>query len=224
MKVFVFDLDDTLYEEITFVRSGFIAVANYLSQEYGINSEESFNIMWNVLNEHGRGLVFNETLRRYGLEKQQLVRKCLSVYRLHSPNINLLPDAEEILQALNNKPVYIVTDGHKIVQHNKLVALGLYPRVKRCFITYRYGRKHSKPSPYCFNKISQIENVVASDIVYIGDNPNKDFVGIKPLGYRTIRIRRGSYKNLEKTEDFNAEVEIDTLMEIFGVLECWKNG
>ena len=32
--IIVFDLDDTLYEEITYVRSGFKAVASYLSQTY----------------------------------------------------------------------------------------------------------------------------------------------------------------------------------------------
>ncbi|MCM3338750.1 HAD family hydrolase [Paenibacillus sp. MER TA 81-3] len=221
MKVFVFDLDDTLYDESTFVRSGFMAVANYLWQEFGIHGEESFKLMWNSLEEHGRGLVFNETLRHYGLERQQTVRKCLSVYRLHSPDIHLLPDAESILQDLNDRSVYIVTDGHKIVQYNKLAALGLYTRVNRCFITYRYGRKHAKPSPYCFNKIAQIEKVNTSDIVYIGDNPNKDFVGIKPLGYRTIRIKRGPYANLLKSDEFNAEAEIDTLTDIINVIQYW---
>lgn len=222
MKVFVFDLDDTLYDEINFVKSGFIAVANYLWKEYGIDENESFELMWSILEEHGRGSVFNRTLRHYGLERQQTVRKCLTVYRLHNPNIQLLPDAEAILQEINDQPIYIVTDGHKIVQHNKLIVLGLYSRVKRCFITYRYGRKHSKPSPYCFNKIAQIEKVNTSDIVYIGDNPNKDFVGIKPLGFRTIRIKRGPYANLLKSDEFNAEAEVETLTDITDVIQCWE--
>jgi putative hydrolase of the HAD superfamily len=42
--IIVFDLDDTLYEEITYVRSGFKAVANYLSKNYKIETTEKIFI------------------------------------------------------------------------------------------------------------------------------------------------------------------------------------
>ncbi|MEF2968096.1 HAD family hydrolase [Paenibacillus sp. M1] len=222
MTVFVFDLDDTLYEEITFVRSGFRAVAGYLSQEFKVSANEAFRKMWSALEQKGRGSVFNEVLRDYGLETQRNIRKSLSVYRQHIPQIKLLEDAEQVLQRLPEGSAYIVTDGNKLVQHSKVQALGLYPRIKKCFITYRYGRAHSKPSPYCFQKISQIEKRPPADIVYIGDNPNKDFIGIKPLGFRTIQIKRGPYSNLKLSERYCAEAEVDHLLEIFDVIHQWK--
>ena len=37
IKVIVFDLDDTLYDEIEYVKSGFIQVANYFSYEFEID-------------------------------------------------------------------------------------------------------------------------------------------------------------------------------------------
>lgn len=172
MKVYVFDLDDTLYNEITFVYSGFRAVAAYLSDQYGIPSESSFDLMCRILEEKGRGRVFDEVLEHYRIHGQRHVRKCLSVYRTHTPQISLLPDAETVLQTLSDSPTYIVTDGNKMVQHNKIQALGLYNRVKKCYITYRYGKHHSKPSPYCFQKIAHLEKADPSGIVYVGDNPN----------------------------------------------------
>lgn len=220
MKVYVFDLDDTLYDEITFVRSGFRAVANYLS-EFGIPAEDAYQRMCSILEKQGRGQVFNDMLLHYGLGGQRHIRKCLSIYRLHNPKISLRADAEEVLNELKELPIYIVTDGNKVVQHNKLLALGLYARVKKCFITYRHGRIHSKPSPYCFHKISLLEKVDPSDIVYIGDNPNKDFVGIKPLGFRTIRIRNGAFKDLSMPESYNADAEIESLSELFKVIKQW---
>lgn len=222
MKVVVFDLDDTLYDELTYVKSGFLAVARELSKLLDASEQELFRQMWNVLEVQGRGRVFDEVLSRYRKRTKSLVRRCLSVYRLHKPDIALLPDAEQAFQQLRGTPVYIVTDGNKVVQHNKLEALGLYGRVKKCYITHRYGRHHAKPSPYCLLKISQAERTPPSDIVYIGDNPHKDFVGIKPLGFRTIRIRRGAYRDLVKPEPYEAETEVRDLTEIFQVFERWR--
>lgn len=224
MKVVVFDLDDTLYEELTFVRGGFRAVAREMSTRFGVPEQELFGRMWNVLMEQGRGRVFDELVAHYGgRPSRTLVRRCLSIYRSHEPDLALLEDAGEVLERLEKAgtPVYIVTDGNKLVQQRKLAALGLEQRVAGAYVTHRFGRKHAKPSPYCFEKIRARERVAAGDIVYIGDNPTKDFVGIRPLGYRTIQIRRGPYHALPVPEPYKAEAAVDDLREIFAVFRNW---
>lgn len=224
MKVIVFDLDDTLYEEKTFVRSGFRSVADLLGKHFQVDAEEALRIMWEVLESEGRGQVFNRVLAHYGLENIKNVKRCISQYRLHHPEIQLSSDADSVLSLLSEMgySVYIVTDGNKNVQYNKIKALGLEERVKKYYITYRYGHHRSKPSPYCFELIAKKENVSFNQVLYVGDNPNKDFVGIKPLGFRTIRIKRGHFKDVVKPQEYNAEFEIETLNEIFQILEKWK--
>tara|TARA_B100001093_G_C26764715_1_gene987337 strand:+ start:801 stop:992 length:192 start_codon:yes stop_codon:yes gene_type:complete len=39
--IIVFDLDDTLYNEIDFVNNGFNVVANYLKKKFGVNKQKS---------------------------------------------------------------------------------------------------------------------------------------------------------------------------------------
>ena len=53
--ILIFDLDDTLYPEIDFVRGGLINVSNYLSTNYDLNSDKLYNHMLNLLNLNGRG-------------------------------------------------------------------------------------------------------------------------------------------------------------------------
>lgn len=214
MRVIVFDLDDTLYDEITYVKSGFQSVANYLEETYDLDKTMIFGWMWDRLKTHGRGQVFDDLLKVHGLYSKKLAKKCLAVYRLHRPEIELDHEANLCLKNLDNYPLYIVTDGNKLVQHNKLVALGLYDRMKFCFVSHRYGVKHAKPSPYCFLKIAECEKVSPEQVVYIGDNPNKDFVGIKNLGFRTIRIMKGNHKNVEKSPEYEADYRISNLNEI----------
>ena len=50
--IIVFDLDDTLYEETTYVKGGFTAVANYLFQTYHLdNPEKISNKLYEILLE-----------------------------------------------------------------------------------------------------------------------------------------------------------------------------
>lgn len=218
VKVIVFDLDDTLYDEIEYVKSGFMAVAEHF---YPKEPNAMFEVMLEILERDGRGRVFDETLARFGVYSKTNVKKALAIYRSHSPKIKLNADAKEMLEYYKMKgtPLYIVTDGNKNVQANKLKALGLDKWIKKAFVTHRYGKIHAKPSPYCFLKIAAFEGVKSEEILYIADNVNKDFVGIKKLGFRTICIRQGMFKYVQKSKEFLAEKEIDSLTELKKIIK-----
>lgn len=220
MPIIVFDLDDTLYDEITFVRSGFKAVADFLDEYHGISRELSLPTMLDILAKDGRGRVFDAILIEYGRYSKQLARKCLSVYRAHRPDIQLYIDAVNVLNELGEFPQYIVTDGNKLVQFNKLQALGLthHNNIRRCFISRRFGIHNEKPSPYCFHLICKLEKTDPHEVVYVGDNPNKDFVGIKPLGFRTIRVMRGHFADLRKPVEYEADRMISDLSELGNII------
>jgi putative hydrolase of the HAD superfamily len=211
--VIVFDLDDTLYPEITYVRSGFLAVARYLNPLLHIGVEQIFNELNYELSLQ-RALVFDRFLEKKGIKNKRLVNQCLSVYRQHDPQIALFPEAEECLNRLKHFPLYIVTDGNKLVQKRKYLSLGLALKIHKCFCTYSYGLKHSKPSPYCFQKICDLEQVEPNQVIYVADNPNKDFVGLKPLGFHTVRVLTGPYKELIVSPAYEAEWRINNLSEL----------
>lgn len=209
--VIVFDMDDTLYPEITYVYSGFKAVSDYISSKSEKTSEDIFEIMKAELKKNGRGKVFDNALKFAGIYSKASVKKCLSVYRSHDPVIELSSEAAKCLNRLKQFPLYVVTDGNKIVQTKKAEKLGLNNFVKKVFVSHAYGLDKAKPSSYLFNKIADIENEQPENIVYIGDNPNKDFVGIKPLGFITIRIVNGMFADLRLDENNEAHVSIESL-------------
>jgi putative hydrolase of the HAD superfamily len=217
--VLVFDLDDTLYDELEFVKSGFRAVTNFLNVHWSVPRELGYSLMLERL-QNGRDHIFDDVLSRLELFSIKRVLQCVSVYRGHTPDIRLYTDADDCLQRFRDLPVYIVTDGNRLVQSNKLKALGLLEKAKFCFLTHCYGLRNSKPSPYCFLKICCREKVRPQDVAYIGDNPHKDFVGIKPLGFKTIRILRGQHKDTVKPEEFDADYRLDSLSMLdYGFLQ-----
>lgn len=211
--ILVFDLDDTLYAERSYVASGFRAVAAHLQQRHGWPAAQSLALLLEWLERDGRGALFDRLLAQHGVHARSAVHECIAVYRHHRPDIALAPAADALLQRLPRKP-YLVTDGHKVVQDLKVQALGLRARLAHAYITHRYGVRHAKPSTHCFELIRRREGCAWTDLAYIGDNPAKDFVALTPLGVCTVRVRTGEHAHVVARPGFEARHVIDSLAEL----------
>ena len=123
----------------------------------------------------------------------------IAIYRNNNGNLNLYKDAKIILEKLPNKK-YLVTDGNIRVQKKKGNNFKISKYFKKTFFTRKFGIKKRKPNLFVFKKILSLEQIHFKDLVYVGDNPNKDFITLNKVGATTIRILRGNYKNLKKNK------------------------
>jgi putative hydrolase of the HAD superfamily len=218
--VLIFDLDDTLYDEMSFVTSGLHAVASFGESLFGWEEGESFEFMHATLQKNGRGKVFDEWLRAKDRHTRTLVARCVNVYRHHNPNIALFPIAKQVLELYERKcHLYLVTDGHKDVQENKVNALQIATLFKRIFITHRFGIRHAKPSLHCFEIIRRAERCEWIDMVYVGDNPAKDFVNLNAVGAQTVRVSTGSHSSVVAHPHYDARITIPDLSYLQNVLD-----
>jgi len=211
--IYIFDLDDTLYDERQFVESGFLAVAKQAEERWGLNQNEVFTQLVKLLDSNGRGAIFDDFLKSYHLASKKNIQHCITTYRLHKPTLSMPQEHIALIESLPS-PRYLVTDGHKTVQANKVEALGITHLFKRVFITHRFGIKNAKPSTYCFKKIQQAEQCRWEEMVYIGDNPKKDFVNINKLGMQTVRVLTGVHKNVKACGIYNAKITINRLSDL----------
>lgn len=218
IKPIIFDLDDTLYPEITFVKGGFLAVAQYLNKNYKLCEKETYNMMIEILNNDGRGAVFNKLLFAYDKFSMANINRCISLYRNHEPNIKLYDTAERVLKEYKQERLFLVTDGNKFVQSRKVKALNLDKLMSKVFITHRYGMAAAKPSLYCFEKIKNLCGCEWNDITYIGDNPKKDFVKLKQSGAHTIRVKTGYFAHYIATSKYDADITIQNLDQLRSVI------
>ena len=213
----IFDLDDTLYPECLYVESGFLAVALELEKKFGWSVKDSIKHMRGTLTCEGRGFIFDRLLASKGLLNSSRVKECVNTYRRHKPTIKLAPMVRDVLSNLSVRP-YLVTDGHKLVQQNKVDALGLKPLFQKIYITHRYGICHAKPSTYCFSLIRERESCEWRDMFYVGDNPAKDFVNLNLLGVHTIRIITGEHSEVVAQPSFDARHKISSLNELDNII------
>ena len=220
--VLIFDLDDTLYDETSYVKSGLRAVARFGEISFGWNLEESVAFMEAQLLLRGRGAIFDEWLRSHDYHSATRVSKCIKIYRHHQPSLSLFPSAARVLARYKGfLPIYLVTDGHKIVQQKKIEALGIDCMFKRTFITHRFGIRHAKPSLYCFDLIRCAEQSEWNRLVYVGDNPVKDFVSLNATGAKTVRVKTGSNASALARPGYDAIETIPDLSSLTTVLDRW---
>ena len=126
--IIIFDLDDTLYPELTYVHSGFRAVAKAATARFGGDPKQAFALMLDSLDKSGRGRQFNDLAAGLGVSGKAAVQWMVKIYHHHIPDIVLPASSDKVLHALDSNPLYLVTDGHKVVQSRKISALNLWHR------------------------------------------------------------------------------------------------
>ena len=211
-----FDLDDTLYPEREFVFSGFEAVDKWLQEKHSVHGFA--DVARKIFYTGRRGKIFDEVLPLLGVEpKPNLLASLVEVYRTHEPTLTLFSDAREILEwAAPRFRLALITDGYAEVQARKIRALGLESLISCQIITDELGRAHWKPSPVPYRRVMANYPGPASGYLYVADNPRKDFIGAKQLGWKTIRMRRpeGEHADYLPTAAEAPDGEITTLLPL----------
>ena len=223
----MFDLDDTLYDEMQFVKGGFKKVSLYISKNYEINNNLVYDLLLEVLEKYGRGITFDIALKKLGINDEKLVPKLIDVYRKHTPHLLLYPQVKKILNTLKKQKykLGLITDGNPDVQRNKVKALHIEDYFDCMIFSDDYGLDKRKPSLFPYQNIIEELNVNAKETIYIGDNPHKDFVGAKKLGMHTIRILKGQYKDVKLKNTYEASYQIKELIDLFNlILQIKKRG
>lgn len=186
----IFDLDDTLYDESQYVKSGFQAVAHHLQQHFGVDANKVVSLCWDIFKKDGRGRVFDYLLPKIGVRSSSDVGSVLvDIYRNHNPSIELFSRVQHLLNTLNRKRVrcFLVTDTRHAVQKRKVEALALGPFFDTMLFTDEYGWK--KPAPAIYDYLERQCGVKWPETIVVGDDPTCDFVEPKKRGAYTVRIR-----------------------------------
>lgn len=182
LKAIIFDMDDTLYGEKEYVRSGYEKIAQAIPQV-----ENAGKKLWKLFEEKKPAI--DELLKQEGLESEEVKKACLHAYRYQEPDIHLYPGVEQMLKDLKAEGYLlgIITDGRPEGQRAKIKALGLEALVDQIIVTDEFGgAEYRKPNPLAFETMSEKLGVEYSQMCYVGDNINKDFIAPQQLGMRSI--------------------------------------
>jgi putative hydrolase of the HAD superfamily len=231
ISLVAFDLDDTLYPERAFVRSGFHAVSEYLVRA-GVVDRPVAADLEAAFDAGVRGRTFNHVLEALDIEpSEKLIRDLVGIYRSHRspygfvrPDIRLHPDADRALADLRARGFHLglISDGPLDAQQVKVDALGLAERLDAVVLTEAFGREYRKPHPRAFRDLAECLGVPAEACIYVADNPSKDFQGPAAAGWRpSIRVLRpgGLYGDAPLSEPRLVAAMVSSLDGLAGLLE-----
>lgn len=176
----IFDLDDTLYKEIDYLKSAFNHIASILKK----NIDHS--ILDEMLSLYRNGDdVFAVIIKKYkniDYSKNDLIR----IYRNHIPCINLDEIVRNKLILLKEQcgGLGLITDGRSITQRNKLSAL----KIEKFFDDIIISEEFGSSKPCILNYQYYINKYPESKFIYFGDNLKKDFLIPNQLGWKSVCI------------------------------------
>lgn len=206
MKVVCFDLDDTLYKEIDYLKSAYREIASYAA-DYCRGCSDS-PIILSVKAYEAMLLAYKEGQNAFERLNAFLginlpISQYLQIYRMHKPNIRLSKSAVSALNSLKSPECIIglITDGRSVQQRNKVEALGLNRWIieEDVLISEEFGSEKPTPANYEYFMKRYPES---DEFMYVGDNMKKDFIAPNALGWQTVCLKDDG-RNIHK-QDFTS--------------------
>ncbi|MFD1162296.1 MULTISPECIES: HAD family hydrolase [Hwangdonia] len=199
-KVVVFDLDDTLYNEIDYLKSAYNEISLIISKAISVLPNTIYNQMLTYF--YNNDNVFESVIKKYNVPLS--VSELLDVYRNHKPKLKLTKDKVEVLNELKKRGVNIglITDGRSVQQRSKIEALKLDTWISEMLISEEFGSE--KPN---INNYKHFEKLFGNaKYYYIGDNIKKDFITPNKLGWTTICLKdNGQNIHTQNTSNINKQ-------------------
>lgn len=188
-----FDLDDTLYKEIDFLKSAYREIASSVGRP---------DIADQMVTWYEEGKNVFDSLNRF-LDRDTPLATYLGIYRSHKPSISLSEGVEDTLNKMKDNGVVmgLITDGRSISQRNKMKALGLerWFGERDIIISEEFGSEKTDRRNFSYF----LDRYPGCSYLYVGDNIQKDFLVPNQLGWMTVCLLDDG-RNIHK-QDFNVD-------------------
>ncbi len=208
IRCIVFDIDDTLYLERDYVRSGFEAIGRVTCESFGKKC-------WELFEQGVRGNTFDVARQYFAHLPLPETKILVDIYREHQPNIRMCEDAACYFKQFHWIPSAIITDGPLVSQQKKVAALGLDKLISSSSIIYTAQTGYPKPNQDAFKRIERIFECFPEQCLYVADNPMKDFQAPYQRGWFTYRIRRPQSLHYEEATPSYVTTESESFPKFF---------
>lgn len=219
MQSVLFDVDDTLYDQLQPFQKAFkkvfpkfndvliekIYMASRRYSDEMFDKAESGAISLTELHTQRIIRAFRQCGRELTIAEAITFQKH---YELEQGKISLFPEVEQLLHLLSENQVQlaILTNGPFEHQMKKIVQLNLFRWIQKehIFISEEIGV--AKPEPGAFHYIEN-KMVLSENPIYIGDSFLNDIVGAKRVGWQAI------WMNHRNKQPEHSQVQPDEMVQ-----------
>jgi len=226
IKAVIFDLDNTLLDFMKMKEYAVkAAIAGMIEAGLDINPDESYENIIGIYEEKGweNQQVFNDFLNKTigEVNNKYLAAGIVAYRRAREANLLLYPNVNHTLVELIKRgmKLAVVSDAPSREAWMRIYYLNLHHHFD-VVLTFD-DTNVRKPSPIPFEMALSQLNIDAEEALMVGDWPERDVVGAKKLGIRTIFAR---YGDAFGTVDSGADWDINDVYEIVGIVNELNSG
>ena len=220
IKAVLFDLDNTL---IDFLRMKKLSCEEAISAMIGaglkMDKERAIKILFRLYDRHGIEYheIFQEFLKEtLGRIDWKILSEGIVAYRrIKNSFLEPYPRVFPTLIELRRRGLKlgIVSDAPRMSAWLRIAFMGLTEFFD--FVITRDDIGKEKPSMLPFRAAIKKLGVKPEEIVFVGDNPERDILGAKKAGMVTVLAKYGEWK---KSMDIKADYEIGDVSELLDLV------
>lgn len=172
-SLFIFDLDNTIYNEEDYLFQAYSAICDrFAGMVPGHDKKSLFTLMMKIYRKKGREKLFDKFLATTGIGEGYLA-ECLKILRSFKPEkqIKIYSKSEKILRFLieKDKQIFVLTNGNPDQQKNKIRNV-LWNGLDEKITFILANEIEPKPSPAGIRHIQKLTGTTKDKTVFIGDS------------------------------------------------------
>jgi putative hydrolase of the HAD superfamily len=192
----IFDLDGTLHDRDTAVRSLFLQQYDAFTMDLMDVTRDAFVESALFFDDHGQRRkvdVYAALCAEFGLPPSLAARLVTDFWNRYHHWCKPVPGLAETLDELHRrgKRVGVITNGTTVIQEATIDALGVRKMVDAILISETEGVR--KPERAMFMRAAAKLGVPMQSCCFIGDNPELDIMGAQAAGLHVIWKRNPAF-------------------------------
>lgn len=230
MSAIIFDVDDTLYDQVDAFKRAYDKV---FKKRFELPMEDLYKASRKYSDEvfevTQRGEMSMDDMYVYRLSKAFLefdiwisreeALRMQEEYANNQKNLHLEENMKHILEycVKHRIKIGVITNGPSKHQWNKIYALDLelYIQKKWIFVSGDIGV--AKPNREIFDYAKEKMELLGETIYFVGDSFENDIIGAKKAGWKAIWLNRRGYRRKEGEE--KADYEVKSTEELLQLIQ-----
>jgi HAD superfamily hydrolase (TIGR02253 family) len=223
IKAVLFDLDNTLVDFLRMKKMSVdAAVSAMIDAGLPMKKEKALEMLWDLYDDYG--IEYGNILQKFlmkaigRIDWKMLSRGIIAYRRVKTSFLEPYPHVIPTLMKLKGSgyKLAVVSDAPKMRAWMRLASMKLTEYFD-VVVTMDdvHGKLKPDPAPY---KLALKQLLLSpSEVIFVGDNPNRDILGAHRLGIKTVLAKYGEWSKPGKGS-VAPDYEMDDIAELTGIL------